>query len=161
MVWNNWHFTHVNKIDANYFFYIFQSNCLEYAPVIVNRNFAWRRGIVWEKLSTNKYRILFVDTLQTDEVSQNCIRKCPTEDLGTFVPYAKVHLYKIKPNDRIRANEICSMLEAMLIGKDLFAKAIVRHDDGVPEIKLYELKDAKRTVYHDLIKQNIFKRIEK
>lgn len=133
--------------------------CLEYAPVIAYMDYAWHRGIMWEKVSTNKHAVLFVDTLQIVDVSQNCIRKCPAKYLRTFVPYAKAHLYKIKPNERVRANDICLMLEAMLIDKDLFAKVIARHADGIPEIKLYESEEAKRTIYHSLTKQKFFKRI--
>lgn len=133
--------------------------CLEGAPVIAYKDYAWHRGIIWEKVSPDKYAVLFVDTLQIVGVPRNCIQKCPAEYLQTFVPYAKVHLYKIKPNDRIRASDICSMLETMLINKDLFARVIARHANGVSEIKLYDSEEAKRAIYHSLTKQNFFQRI--
>lgn len=133
--------------------------CLEYAPVIAYSDYAWRRGILWERVSTSKHAVLFVDTLQIVDIPRNCIQKCPAEYLETLVPYAKVHLYKIKPNERVRASDICSMLEALLINKDLFAKVIARHSNGIPEIKLYESEEAKRTIYHSLTKQKFFQRI--
>lgn len=129
----------------------------EYLPVIAYKDYAWRRGIVWEKLVTNEYSILFVDTLQIVEVPRNRIQKCSEELLGTFLPYAKVHLSQIKPNERVRANDICYMLDKLIMDKDLLAHVIRVHDNGVPEIKLYESQQAKETVYHDLIKRKFYK----
>lgn len=51
------------------------------------------------------------------------------------------------------------MLGTMFIDKDIFAHVITRHDNGVPEIKLYGSEDAKRTIYHSLIEQKFYKRI--
>lgn len=44
-----------------FFFHLKQ---IEKSPVIAYEKYAWHRGIVWKKLSTNIYMILFVDTLQ-------------------------------------------------------------------------------------------------
>lgn len=134
---------------------------IEYSPVIAYKDSAWRRGIVWNKLSTNKHSILFVDTLQVTDISRNLIQKCPAEYFGTLIPFAKVRLGRIKPNERMRGSDITSLLDQIIMNKDLFAQVIPRHDNGIPEIKLYESEHSRRTIYTSLIKQKFYKRILK
>lgn len=120
----------------------------------------WHRGIVWDKVSTNKYLILFVDTLEITEVSRKLIQKCPTELIGSKLQFAKAHLCQIKPNERMRARDICDELASNLLNKNLFAKVIGLFDNGVLDIKLFESKDARRTVYNNLIKKKFYQKIK-
>lgn len=134
----------------------------EYSPCVAYENYSIRRGIVWEKSFTDNYSVLFVDTLQIDEVHRNLIEKCPKEILGPKLPYAKVHLSQIKPNERMRALDICNELDNIIMGKELFAQVIDRCDNnGVQEIELFESELAKRPIYKDLIKQKFYKKIPK
>lgn len=133
----------------------------EFSPVIArgDNNCAYRRGIVWEKMSTNKHSILFVDTLEITEVQRKLIQKCPKELLGTLVPFAKVHLSRVKPNARMRAFDICNELDQIIMNKNLIAYVTDRHDNGVLKVKLYESEHAKQSIYKSLIKQKFYKMI--
>lgn len=109
-------------------------------------------------MSTNKFRILFVDTLKISEVNRKFIQICPTNLLGSKLQYAKVRLGQIKPNARWRPRDICGELTDSILNKDLFAKVIGVYDNGVRDVKLYEAKGAKRTVYSNLIKRRVYKK---
>lgn len=137
---------------------LFRTN-LEHSPVVAFYDSAWRRGILWEKTSQIRHRILFVDTLQIDDVHQNLIQKCPPKLLDTVVPFVKVHLNGIRPNARMRALDICNELNHMIMNKGLVAYIIERNDNGVPEVILYESEQARRPIYKTLIKQNFYKKI--
>lgn len=132
---------------------------IEYSPCIAFVNYTWHRGIVWEKVSTNKYLILFVDTLKISEVNRKMIQKCPTKLLGSKLQYAKVRLGQIKPNERWRVRDICDELTSNIMNKDLFAKAIGVFGNGTLDIKLYETKDARRPIYNSLIRKKFYKKI--
>lgn len=138
---------------------IFRTPNIEHSACIAFENYAWHRGIVWEKVSTNKYRILFVDTLIISEVNRKLIQTCPTNLLGSKLQFAKVHLGQIKPNARWRPRDICGELSDNILNKDLFAKVIGVYDNGILDVKLYEAKGAKRPVYNSLIKKRIYKKI--
>lgn len=132
---------------------------IEYSPVIAYNNRAWRRGIVWDLLTTNIHSILFIDTLKITDVHRNLIQECPTELLGTLVPFAKVHLSQIKPNERIRSLDICNELDQIVMNKELIAYVIDRRKNGEPEVTLYESEMAKRPIYKSLITQNFYRKI--
>lgn len=60
----------------------------------------------------------------------------------------------------MRERDICDELaNNLIVGNDLFVKVIGMFDNGVLDVKLYETKDAKRTIYNNLIKKKFFKRI--
>lgn len=110
-------------------------------------------------MSTNKYRILFVDTLETIEIKRKLIQACPTEILGSELQFTKIRLSQIKPNERLRAHDICDELSMNIMDKDLYAKVVGVFDNSVLDVKLYETKDARRTIYSSLIRKKFYKRV--
>lgn len=121
----------------------------------------WRRGIVWEKISTNKYVILFVDTLQTVEIQRSLIRTCPPEFLGSTLQFAIVHLSKITPNKRLRAQDVCDALSSVILNaENLFTKFIGVRNDGIPDIKLFVSDDSKYSIYDKLTHNKFYKKLK-
>lgn len=110
-------------------------------------------------VSTNKYRILFVDTLSISEVSRKLIQTCPANLLGSKLQYAKVRLGQIKPNARWRPRDICGELSDHILNKDVFAKVIGVYENGVLDVKLYEEEGAKRTALSGLMKKRVYRKI--
>lgn len=129
-------------------------------PCIAFLDNKWRRGIVWEKISTNKHLILFVDTLQIVEIQRSLIRICPPEFLGSTLPFAKVHLSKIMPNKRLRAQDVCDALSNVILNENLFTKFVGVRNDGIPEIKLYISCDSKYTIYEKLTRNKFYKKFK-
>lgn len=119
----------------------------------------WYRGIVWEKPSTNRYRILFADTLQIDEIRRTHIQQCPVEWLQSKLQLIKVRLSKIKPNERFRNGDICYELGNVILNKHFIAKCVGIHFDGIPDVKLTQKEESKRGIYENLIRKNFYKKI--
>lgn len=104
-----------------------------------------------------------MDTLQILEVNRKHIQSCPNELLYTKLPYIKVRLSKIMPNERLRARDVCDQLSSvLLLDKQfpLFLKFTRVSDDGLSEVKLYEAEDFRHTVYADLVKSNFYTKIK-
>lgn len=64
----------------------------------------------------------------------------------------------MKANGRMRERDICDGLANSILNKDLYVKVVGRFDNGVLDVKLYESKDSKRTIYSNLIKGKFYKR---
>lgn len=140
--------------------FVFSFSIPVYSPCIAFLDHEWHRGIVWEKISTNKHLILFVDTMEIAEVHRKFIRKCPPELQGSQLQFAKVHLSKIKLNERFRALDACDQLSKVILNRNLYAKFVGVRNDGVPDIKLYTSHDSKHMIYDDLVRCGFYKKLK-
>lgn len=135
---------------------------LEHAPCIALADKIWHRGIVWEKISANKYKILLVDTLTvTPPIKRDFVQICPKDLLNKKLDYMIVRFSNITPNPRLRSRDICDYLSKVLLNKklSLFARTVRMQTNEVPEIKLYPNEYSKRSICSDFIGQNFYKRL--
>lgn len=134
----------------------------ENSPCIAQLDKVWYRGIVWEIISTNRYKILFVDTLKIIEVKRILVQDCPKDLLHTNLKYMKVRLSKITPNPRLRAQDLCDQLSHTFLDKKicLFARIVQVQNDDVPEINLYENEQSKRSICKEFIAKKFYKKLK-
>lgn len=133
----------------------------DFSPCIVFLDNKWHRGIVWSRTSTNKYHILFIDTMQILETARNHIRQCPKELLHTKVQFIKVRLSQIQPISYLRPLDACAQLTKLLLEKKrLCAKVIRVPADGTPEVDLFMPNDPNKHIFSDLIKEKFYTKIK-
>lgn len=104
-----------------------------------------------------------MDTLQISEINRKYIQSCPNELLHSKLQYIKVRLSKIVPNERLRERDVRDQLSNVLLEDKqfpLFSKFMSVSDDGLPEVKLYEAKGDRHTIYTHLVKSNFYTKIK-
>lgn len=122
----------------------------------------WHRGIIWLRVSTSKYHVLFIDTLQISEIRRRHIQRCPKELLHSHVQFVKVYLSKIKPNKRMRSQDVCNELMTFLLDEKrstLCAKVERVWHDGNAEVKLYMPNDLNKSIFTELVSRKFYKKI--
>lgn len=129
-------------------------------PCIAFVDRIWCRGIVWKRISTNRYQILLVDTFKIIELKRCFVQSCPQHLLQLRLQFVKVCLSRLMPNPRLRHHDVCNFLSTLLLDSNvsLCAKVIGRQENGTLDIRLFNT-DTGKCIYTDLTKRKFYKKV--
>lgn len=120
----------------------------------------WKRAMIMD-CESNKKTVVFVDSLQVAIIDNESLREFPQEEyLMLPLRYIEAHLYGLRPNRRLRPDDISNQLWEVLQRKQGKTHMKIISTDSKPQIEIYSKFPMEQVIYSSLIAKGFYSKLD-